>query len=477
LENRTLAQLLEEYAKGPSRSLHMPGHKRRALHSPALPWALDITEIDGFDDLHDPQEILAEGMQAAAALWGSQFARFLVNGSSGGILAALHAVLPRGSTVLVTRNCHKSIYHALELLDANPVFLQPPVEPTFGVAASLPVQMVADALEQHPEAKALMLVCPTYDGVLCDLPAIAGLCHEHGIPIIVDGAHGAHLGFGDFPAGAVEADCDVVIHSLHKTLPSLTQTAMLQAQGCLVDFNKLHRSLGIFQSSSPSYPLMASLDGCVDLLAREGELHFTRWTDALAQFDRAILPLKHLKVLCHGSDRLENHPGLFGYDPSKIVISTQGTELTGPALTTLLRQRNFEPEMETPTSTTAMTGLGTTAEDLLALAEVLLEIDASLSASVAHATLPSSPIPKRVLPAGQALECKAEVLPLEQAVDRVAAEYLWAYPPGVPLIVPGEEIGADFPALCAAYEASGVHLKHTAHTCADTIQVCKEAIG
>lgn len=472
MENKTLAQQLESYAKGPARSFHMPGHKRRPLHSPALPWELDITEIDGFDDLHDPQEVLLEGMEKAAALWGSQFCRFLVNGSSGGILAALHAVLPRGSAVLVTRNCHKSIYHALELLDAVPIFLQPPIDSEFDLAASLPAQAVNDALTAHPEVKALVLVCPTYDGVLCDLPAITRLCHTKGIPVIVDGAHGAHLGFGSFPAGAVEAGCDIVIHSLHKTLPSLTQTALLQAQGTLVDFQKLHRSLGIFQSSSPSYPLMASLDGCVDLLAREGDLHFARWADALAQFDRAILPLKHMKVLCHGGDRLENHPDLFGYDPSKIVISTRGTLLTGPALMELLRVRGFELEMCTPHSVTAMTGMGTTAEDLLLLADALLNMDGTLaSAETAH-RFPLPPIPRRILPASRALEAKSEALPLEQAPRRIAAEYLWAYPPGIPLIVPGEEIPPDFPALCATYESAGVPLKHTGHTSAAAIQVC-----
>lgn len=474
MENKTLTQALSDYAQGAVRSFHMPGHKRRSLHSPQLPWALDITEIDGFDDLHDPQEILAEGMERAAALWGSSFARFLVNGTTGGILAALHAVLPRGSTVLVTRNCHKSIYHALELLDAVPVYLQPPTDFESGLLSSLPVHAVEKALDEHPETRAVMLVCPTYDGVLCDLPSIVSLCHNRRIPIIVDGAHGAHLGFGNFPAGAISAGCDIVVHSLHKTLPSLTQTALLQAQGNLIDFNRLHRSLGIFQSSSPSYPLMASLDGCVDLLAREGALHFARWSEALAEFDRAILPLKYLKVFCHGKDTPENHPGLFGYDPSKIVISTRGTSLTGPALTALLRQRHFEPEMETPTSTTAMTGLGTTREDLLALAEALLEIDSTLAPAELTASLPATILPHRVLPAGQALEQTSYAVLLSQSVGQIAAEYLWAYPPGIPLIVPGEKIGPDFPALCAAYEASGVHLKHTSHTPADTIQICAE---
>lgn len=474
MNDLSLTRRLEQYSQSGALPFHMPGHQRRALHSPALPWALDITEIDGFDDLHDPQGLLAESMDRAARLWGAEGSRYLVNGSTGGLLAALHAALPRGSSVLVARNCHKSVYHALELLDLTPVFLQPPPDPAFGVAGSLTPEAAAAALDAHPDSRALVFPSPTYDGVLSDVAGLCRLCHGRGVAVLVDEAHGAHLGFPPFPSGAVAAGADVVIQSLHKTLPSLTQTSILHRQGRLVDPDRLARSLGIFQTSSPSYPLMASMDGCVRLLERERDTLFPAWAGRLADFDERIQGLRRLRVLCHGGDRVENHPGFFGFDPSKLVVSTRGTGLTGPALMERLR-RDFglELEMAAVDSVTAMTGLGTAGESLEALARALLAVDAELSPAPA-APVPAAPaLPRRVLSAGEALDQPAQVLPLDRAAGRIAAEYLWAYPPGIPLLVPGEAVGPDFAALCARYEAAGIRLKHTGHTPPDRIRVCR----
>lgn len=471
-----LGELLRDYGQGPARSFHMPGHKRQALHTPELPWKLDITEIYGFDDLHDPEGVLAAGMARAAALWGSQEARYLINGSSGGILASLHAALPKGSTLLVARNCHKSVYYAMELLDLVPVFLRPETDPAFGVAGSISSSSVQKALEENPDIRALMLVSPTYDGVLSDVEGLCRLCHSRGIPVIVDEAHGAHLSFPPFPKGAVAAGADLVIQSLHKTLPSLTQTALLHRQGSLISPNRLSHSLSVFQSSSPSYPFMASIEGCVRLTEREKDILFPGWMDALRAFDRNISSLKHLSILCHGGDTLENHPLFFGHDPSKLVISTQGTTLTGPALMARLREEfHLELEMAAPNYATAMTGLGTSAEDLALLAHALLTIDKELSSAPNSPTPPSVPLPKRQIPSGRALESEAEVLPLCQAAGRTAAEYLWAYPPGIPLIVPGEEIPEDFHQLTARYEAAGIALKHIGGTNSHSILVCRKA--
>lgn len=469
MDHSPLERLLLHNAETGRVPFHMPGHKRRALHSPSLPWALDVTEIDGFDDLHDPEGILAESMDRAAALWGSDEARYLVNGSTGGLLAALHTLLPPGSTVLVARNCHKAVYHGLELLHARPVYLLPPVIPAFGVAASIPPETVAQALAEHPEARALVLTSPSYDGVLSDLPAICALCHEKNVPVLVDEAHGAHLGFGPFPSGAVAAGADIVVQSLHKTLPSLTQTALLHRQGPRVDPDALHRSLGVFQTSSPSYPLMASMDGCVDLLAREGADLARTWFGAIEAFHRTVGPLRHLRVLGH--DGLPE--GCFGFDPSKLVISTLGTDLTGPQLARRLREDfSMEPEMVAPHYVTAMTGMGDRPEDLLALADALLTIDSGLTAAEA------SPLPTSVLPpirrtAAQAVNSPWEEVDLTAAVDRISAEYLWAYPPGIPLLAPGEVLTEETLALCLAYEAQGVPLKHTGGSAEHRLKVCQ----
>ena len=249
---------------------HMPGHKRNTERFPyldRLSATEDITEIDGFDNLHGAEEILAEAMARAASLWHSERAYFLVNGSSCGILAGIRALTKRGDTVLLSRNAHKSVYHAVELCGLKPIFLMPPYDNERGMFLSLPPRTVREALEAHPEVRLVVLTSPTYEGVLSDTASIAKLAHERGIPLLVDAAHGAHLGLSaDFPIGAVEAGADIVVASLHKTLPSLTQTAILHAGGPLVDTARLAHQLAVFETSSPSYLFLASMDGCVRAL-------------------------------------------------------------------------------------------------------------------------------------------------------------------------------------------------------------------
>ena len=219
--------------------LHMPGHKRRVLPAPGLGCAAwDTTEVPGTDDLHDADGILAEAMARAAALWGSRRCWFLVGGSTCGLLASIRAAAPYGSEILCARNCHKSVYHAIELCALRPVWLTPPVDEAFGVYGSISPAMVADALAAHPGAACVVLTSPTYEGVLSDVAAIADLCHAKGIPLVVDEAHGAHYlptaaPYG-WQGGAVAAGVDLVIQSAHKTLPSLTQTALLHLNGDLI---------------------------------------------------------------------------------------------------------------------------------------------------------------------------------------------------------------------------------------------------
>ena len=260
----SLTERLGQYAASDAYPFHMPGHKRRpgALGG-ALPEALDITEIDGFDDLHDPEGVLAEAMERAARLYGSKKARFLVNGSTCGILAGIHAAAPRGSTVLVARNCHKSVYHAIELLDLRPVYLAPRLDVRSGVAGSIDPAEVETALAAHPDAKLVVITSPTYEGVMSELPGIALRCRRAGVPLLVDEAHGAHFGLrGGFAASATGC-ADLVVQSLHKTLPSPTQTALLHWNSDLIPFEAVEHGLDIFETSSPSYPLMAAMHGAV----------------------------------------------------------------------------------------------------------------------------------------------------------------------------------------------------------------------
>ena len=239
----TLQQQLETLSAA-RYPLHMPGHKRRVPPAPGLGcYAWDLTEIDGADDLHDADGILADAMARTAALYGARRCWYLVGGSTVGLLAGIRALAPFGSTVIAARNCHKAVYHAIELGQLTACWLTPPVDPQFGIYGSVRPADVAAALDAAPDARCVILTSPTYEGVLSDIRTIAEICHARGVPLLVDEAHGAHyLPFAaryGWRGGAVAAGADLVVQSAHKTLPSLTQTAFLQLNADLADPDEL----------------------------------------------------------------------------------------------------------------------------------------------------------------------------------------------------------------------------------------------
>lgn len=430
----SLLDALEAHSRTGPQPLHMPGHKRHGL-DPRLPYSLDITEIQGFDDLHHPQGTLKEGMDRAAALWGAQHSFYLVGGSTVGILACVRAVSRPGERVLMARNCHKSVYHALELCGLEPHYLLPSWEAEWGVWGSLPPQALEAGFAACPEARLVILTSPTYEGVLSDIPALAQVAHAHGALLLVDEAHGAHL-----ERGAVAGGADLVVQSLHKTLPSLTQTALCHCREELAP--RVARELNVFETSSPSYPLMASIQLCVDWLEREGPAAREAFSRRLEKLDR--LKLAHLKIFCHGEDGLH---GFFGHDPGKLLVRGG---CAGPRLARLLRERGLEPEMVTPRSVLLMTTLCDTDRDFARLGQVLQELD-GLTGPAGPSPLACPALPPRRMGALDALNAPGEELPLEEGVGRVSGEYLWAYPPGIPLLMPGEEITPQVLELIRAY--------------------------
>lgn len=472
MDDYSLLQRLQSYAENGRIPLHMPGHKRNmelAPHLAPLGGGLDITEIDGFDNLHEAEGILAEAMAQAAKLWGSEESFFLVNGSTGGLLAALRTLTKRGDCVLLGRNAHSSVYHAVELCGLRPCFLVPPEVEGWGIFGSLTAERVEDALRRHPEGKAVVLTSPSYEGVLSDVEEICRVAHRRGVPVLVDEAHGAHLGLQKvFPQGAVESGADLVVQSLHKTLPSLTQTAILHAQGTLVSRTRLRHQLAVFQTSSPSYLLLASMDGCVRAV-REGDA-LLRWRENLRRMDTALGELEHLRLL-----HRERSERIFAHDPGKLLISTRGTSWTGRSLGEALRQRyGIEPEMCAADAVLLMTGWGEREESLRLLAQAVRALDGEAAALPAEEPLPFALLQESVemvLLPEQALEAESEPVSPEKAVGHIAAEYLWCYPPGIPLLLPGERIPASLPALC---RQGAVRLHSTYRLAPQKVAVVKE---
>ena len=241
---------LAEYAQGPDYPLHMPGHKRRAFgEMPSELYRMDITEIDGFDNLHAPEGILLDLQKRAAALYGAEESFVLVNGSTGGILSAVSAAVPFGGKLLISRGCHKSVYHAAYLRRLQLSYLYPEILPGFEISDAVTPEQVREALRREGDADAVLIVSPTYEGRIARVREIAEIVHSFGKILIVDEAHGAHLGLAGcgetLPENSCQAGADLVIHSLHKTLPAMTQTALLHAGGGLVNRDLLKRFLKI----------------------------------------------------------------------------------------------------------------------------------------------------------------------------------------------------------------------------------------
>jgi arginine/lysine/ornithine decarboxylase len=447
----SLLDRLKAHAASDSIPMHMPGHKRNtALLGTDLPYNIDITEIEGFDNLHGASGILNEYMEEIADFYGTKRAFYLVNGSTCGILAGIRAATRRGGKIAVARNCHKSIYHAIELFGLESVYLMPELDETFGIHGGISPKSIADTLKDHPDTQLVVLTSPTYEGVVSDIASLAEICHGQGIPLMVDEAHGSHFNYSEhFPTSATALGADIVIQSLHKTLPSLTMTSLAHLNGSLVRPEEMARQLAIFESSSPSYVLMASIDRCFRLLLDEGEQLFENYNQRLTDFSEKMKQLQHLKVLCHGYDSFEKHKTFFHFDQGKILISAQGTGLTGQKLSEMLRSEyHIEMEMAYGDHALAMTSVCDTDAAMAALADALMAIDSTLDSEASEHTQHSGPLlfslPEKQCEIWQALESEKIDCPIESAIGQTAAEYVWAYPPGIPLLVPGERISAEF---------------------------------
>ena len=285
------------------------------------------------------------------------------------------------------------------------------------------------------------------------------------MPLLVDEAHGAHLGLpGSFAPGAVAAGADLVVQSLHKTLPSPTQTALLHWNSDLVNDRAVEHGLDIFETSSPSYPLMAAMDHCLRWLEADSAARMARWGDLLEQFSARAEGLRRIRVLCKGGDRVENHPLFYAFDPGKLVISARGAGLTGPQLMAALRGRfQLELEMAAGDYAIAMTSPCDTEEGLARLAAALETLDREAAAPLPPrpALPPVLAAPAFVLPAAQALRQPHEWLPPRRALGWVSAEYLWAYPPGIPILAPGERVDEAAVEQLEWLARCGVALKST----------------
>ena len=514
-----LLERLTEYAGSDAYPFHMPGHKRREIPDGIPggfpdPYGIDITEIDGFDNLHHAEGILKDAMDEAAAIYGADRSWYLVNGSTCGILSAVFATTENGGKILTARNCHKAVYHAIYLNRLEAEYLYPEEITEFGINGGIRAEDVRKALEKdamrcagnsgdvrgkNTKIQAVLITSPTYEGVVSDIRAIADAAHEYGIPLIVDEAHGAHLEYADqchsFPKSALEYGADIVIQSLHKTLPCFTQTAILHVKGKLVDQDRVSRYLSMFQTSSPSYLFMAGMERCIRYMDGDGRNEMVRYEERLEHFMKRMEGLQVLEVL--DWEICRKYRTVAGWDPSKIVVSTMRAEdFHGEELAeTLRRKYHLEMEMTAPEYVIAMTSLMDTEEGFERLGTALLEIDGALrhcveseqqkekgeSKGKKRCETPEATESKVSHPVRRTLICEAmdadtERTALQDTVGKVSAEFVYLYPPGIPIITPGEVFTDVIVEKIVAYKAAGLLVQGPADPDADVILTCQTPV-
>jgi len=436
-----LDKKLKDYVKQDIYPFHMPGHKRIPLYQ-LNPYEIDITEIEGFDNLHDAREILHEAQIKAAKVYGAKESFYLVNGSTCGILTAISASVKKGGKILVARNSHKSVYNGIFLKELEAIYVYPEVT-NFGIQGQIKVEVIDELLQKNPEVEAVLITSPTYDGMVSDIKSIAEIVHKYQLPLIVDAAHGAHLGFcKDFPENPVAQGADLVIESVHKTLPSLTQTALLHVCSNRVSTEKIKKYLGIYETSSPSYILMAGIDRCMEFLKTSGQEKLKALSVNLDEFYERVRKLKNIKII-QKEDISVNEA--YDFDKSKILIFSRKIGISGNDLYHVLQEKyHLQMEMASGQYVLALCSAMDTKKGLERLALALEEMDESqMFANKKNFPFKKQTIYrqyKQILPIYKVEEMKKQVVGLWDAVGKVAGEYLYLYPPGVPVLVPGEEI-------------------------------------
>lgn len=443
-----LIEQLTEYSKSKAYPFHMPGHKRRPDYI-INPYEFDITEINGFDDLGEPEAILKDLQKEVAELYRCKHAFILVNGSTSGVLAGISAVLKPGDWILMARNSHKSAYNAAFLRQLNVEYIFPQIDEGLGISQEITPENVEKSLRNNTDIKAVLVTSPTYEGIISDIEGISRVVHKYGAVLIVDCAHGAHLGVYGYGNNPISEGADITIMSLHKTLPSPTQTAVICVNGNMVDEKKVKKFINIYNSSSPSYLLMAGIEKCIDLIIGRGEPLFGEYYRNLENFrDRC----KELKCL-----RLYTHKKL--YDIGKILIGTDKCNINGRELAEILRSEyNIEIEMSACNYVLAMSSCMDSEDAFDMFFKALKAIDLTLEKS-----------DRNIIEIDFSMEKKFETYEVENfnivscdirdSVGRISGDYIYLYPPGIPWIVPGEVITAGIIEKAELYLQNGFGIR------------------
>ncbi|MFC4558530.1 aminotransferase class I/II-fold pyridoxal phosphate-dependent enzyme [Virgibacillus kekensis] len=448
---------LIQFSESSPVSFHVPGHKNgeiipdRAKKYLQEIMAIDMTELTGLDDLHAPHGVIAEAQSLAADYFGADHTYFLVGGSTAGNLAMILSVCTSGDEVIVQRNAHKSIFNGLELSGASPVFIAPEFDETANRYTAPALQSVKKAIETYPDAKALILTYPDYFGTTYDIKTMIELAHAYNIPVLVDEAHGVHFSVSDqLPESALELGADVVVHSAHKMAPAMTMASYLHWKDGLVSRESLSHYLQMVQSSSPSYPLMASLDIARQFLA----------TMKTEEVNKILVSVEQVSHILQATDYWEIHPS---NDPLKITLQMKKGK-SAKATADFFEEEGIHPELVTYKQLLLVHGLAPF-KNTSRLKKAVKHVNERLKNTVNHATIEEGslfPEPiQQLAHSYQEMRRRSTInLPIHQASGHVAAEAVIPYPPGIPLILKGERITETHIEMIGQLMQQGVTIQH-----------------
>lgn len=477
-----LLAAMQHYIQDGVVPFHTPGHKQgKGMHS-ALgnllgkeTLALDLALIEELDDFYEPYGCIKDAQDLAAQLYGADHSFFVINGTTGGIYAMILATAGPGEKIIVPRNAHRSIIGGIILSGAIPIFIQPEVDEELGIAMGVAAETVEAAVMEHPDAKAVLVINPTYYGVATDLKKIVEIVHQHNMVVLVDEAHGPHLRFSSrLPIQAIDAGADICAQSSHKIIGALTQSSLVHCREGRIRVPHLKAMLQLTQSSSPNYIMLASLDVARMQMAAEGTTLIEQSIDLANWIREEINRIPGL--YCFGTEKI-GVPGIFAMDPTKVTVTVKGLGLTGAEAEKILRHTyKVQAELSDLYNLLFLITLGDKQYEADRLVAALADMAAKHAGDCAFpaescADIPYPATPKGVLSPRDALFGNTCLVPFEHSAGMVCAEIVTFYPPGIPALCPGEVITQDMIDYCQLLIKGGMHISGPEDCTLKTIKV------